>query len=94
MKNEAQDRNSTLRDKFRDVIEEKFPFLRLCAERWKVETLWKKNYHSWMRSYLARKARKTPLRTGDSNDGSKRKRKESPEPMDPHSDADEMPDVP
>jgi hypothetical protein len=39
---------ATLRDKFRDVLEAKFPFLRLCAGRWKAEALWKKNYHSWI----------------------------------------------
>jgi hypothetical protein len=72
---------ATLRDKFRDVLEEKFPFLCLCNGRWKVEALWKKNYHSWKRSLLARQARKTPLVTGTSSDkGGKRKRKESLEP--------------
>jgi hypothetical protein len=67
---------ATLRDKFRDILEGKFPFLRLCAGRWKVEALWKKNYHSWKRSLLARQARKTLLDPG-SNDGSKGKQKES-----------------
>jgi hypothetical protein len=71
---------ATLRDKFRDVLEEKFPFLCLCTGRWKVEALWKKNYHSWKRSLLARQARKTPLVTGSSDKGGKRKRKESLEP--------------
>jgi len=87
---------ASLRDKFQDILEEKFPFLRLCAGRWKVEVLWKKNYHSWKRSFLARQAKKTGLDSGDSNDsdGTKRKRKESPEPMDPYSDTGEMPDVP
>ena len=70
---------ATLRDKFRDVLEEKFPFLCLCTGRWKVEALWKKNYHSWKRSLLARQARKTPLVAGSSDKG-KRKRKESLEP--------------
>ena len=68
---------ATLRDKFRDILEEKFPFLCLCAGRWKVEVLWKKNYHSWKRSLLARQAKKTPLNTGGSDSGSKRKRKET-----------------
>ncbi len=87
---------ATLRDKFRDILEEKFPFLRLCAGRWKVEALWKKNYHSWKRSSLARQARKAPLRTGDSNDGGKRKRKdsESSEPTDSHGEVDEPLDGP
>ena len=71
---------STLRDKFRDVLEEKFPFLCLCTGRWKVEALWKKNYHSWKRSLLARQARKTPLVTDNSDKSGKRKRKESLEP--------------
>jgi hypothetical protein len=71
---------ATLRDKFRDVLEEKFPFLCLCTGRWKVEALWKKNYHSWKRSLLARQARKMPLVTGSSDKGGKRKRKESLEP--------------
>ena len=73
---------ATLRDRFRDILEEKFPFLRLCAGRWKVEALWKKNYHSWKRSLLARQARKTC------------KRKESPEPIDSHSAADILLDTP
>ena len=85
---------STLRDKFRDTLEDKFPFLRLCAGRWKVDELWKKNYHSWKRSSLARQAKKTALNTDDSNNGSKRKRKESLEPMDPHVEADESLDAP
>ena len=80
---------ATLRDKFRDVLEEKFPFLRLCAGRWKVEALWKKNYHSWKRSLLARQARKTPLLgPGGSNGESKGKRKESPEPTNPNNEAE------
>lgn len=59
-------------------LQDKFPFLRLCAGRWKFKALWKKNYHSWKRSLLIRQARKTPLKTGGSEDGSKRKREESP----------------
>jgi hypothetical protein len=77
-----------LRDKFRDTIEEKFPFLRFCTGRWKVEALWKKNYHSWKRSLLARESRKATFGTGDSNDGGKHKRKESPEPADPDESLD------
>jgi hypothetical protein len=86
---------ATLRDKFRDILEDKFPFLRLCAGRWKVEALWKRNYHSWKRSLFARQARKT-LGTGDSNHGGKHKRKESesPEPADPHDEATELLDAP
>lgn len=85
---------TTLREKFRDVIEEKFPFLRLCAGRWKVDALWKKNYHSWKRSLLARQSRKTHLGTGDSNYSGKRKRKGSLEPTDPYGEAGESLDVP
>ena len=87
---------TTLREKFRDIIEDKFPFLRLCAGRWKVDALWKKNYHSWKRSLSDRQSRKTPLTgsTGDSNDGGKGKRKESPEPADPHVEPDESLDGP
>jgi hypothetical protein len=70
-------------------LEEKFPFLCLCAGRWKVEALWKKNYHSWKWSLLARQARKTALGTDNSNDGSKQKRKESSEPADPYEEAEE-----
>ena len=85
---------ATLCDNFRDNLEDKFPFLRLCAGRWKVKELWKRNYHSWKRSLLARQARKTPFNTGDSNDGSKRKRKGSTESMDPCGKAGELLDVP
>ena len=86
---------ATLRDKFRDILEDKFPFLRLCAGRWKVDALWKRNYHSWKRSSLGRQAR-TTLGTGDLNYGGKRKRKESesPEPADPHDEATELLDAP
>src|ERR1700679_1715409 len=79
---------ATLHDKFRDVLEEKFQFLRLCAGRWKVEALWKKNYHSWKRSLLARRARKTLLGPGGSNGSSKGKRKASPELRNPDSDSE------
>lgn len=85
---------ATLRDRFRDILEEKFPFLRLCSWRWKVEALWKMNYHSWKRSLLDRQARKTPRDIDDSNGGSKRKRKEPPEPLDPLSEADGLLDAP
>ena len=37
---------ATLHNKFCNTIKEKFPFLCLCAWRWKVDELWKKNYHS------------------------------------------------
>jgi len=77
---------ATLRDKFRDILEEKFPFLRLCAGQWKVKALWKKNYHSWKCSLLARQTRKTLLGTGGSNGGSKRK--ESSEPINTLSEAE------
>jgi hypothetical protein len=81
---------ASLRDKFRDTIEEKFPFLRFCAGRWKVEALWKNNYHSWKRTFLARQSTKATFGTGDSNDGGKHKRKEPPEPV----DSDESLDTP
>ena len=79
---------ATLRDKFRDTLEEKFPFLRFCAGRWKVEALWKKNYHSWKRSLLARQARRAPLniRASGYDNGSKRKRNKSPELVDSNSE--------
>lgn len=41
----------TLRNTFRNFLERKFFYLRLCAGRWKVEELWKRNYHSWLRSF-------------------------------------------
>ena len=44
----------TLRNAFRDFLESKFFYLRLCAGRWKVEELWKRNYHSWLRSFARR----------------------------------------
>ena len=46
----------TLRNTFRDSLESKFFYLRLCAGRWKVEELWKRNYHSWLRSFERRTA--------------------------------------
>jgi hypothetical protein len=48
--------------------------------------LWKKNYHSWKRSLLARQARKMPFDTGGSDEGSKHKQKESSEPANSHDD--------
>jgi hypothetical protein len=45
---------ATLRDKFRLDIEAKFPFLRLCSGHWKVDELWKRNYHSWKTTFLQR----------------------------------------
>jgi len=85
---------STLRDSFQDTLEDKFPFLHLCAGRWKVDELWKKNYHSWKQFLLARQAKKTALDAGGSNDGSKCKCKESLGPMDPDAKADESLDMP
>jgi len=85
---------STLHDKFQDMLKDKFPFLHLCAGQWKVDKLWKKNYHSWKQSSLARQAKKTALNIDNSNNGSKCKCKESLEPMDPHVKADESLDVP
>lgn len=41
----------TLRNTFRNFLESKFFYLHLCAGRWKVEELWKRNYHSWLRSF-------------------------------------------
>jgi hypothetical protein len=46
----------TLRNAFRDFLESKFFYLRLCAGCWKVEELWKRNYHSWLRSFERRTA--------------------------------------
>jgi hypothetical protein len=46
----------TLRNAFRDFLESKFFYLRLCAGRWKVEELWKRNYHSRLRSFERRTA--------------------------------------
>ncbi len=43
-----------LRDKFRFDLEVKFPFLCLCSGHWKVDELWKKNYHSWKTTFLQR----------------------------------------
>jgi len=41
----------TLRNSFRDFFERRFFCLRLCSHRWKVNELWKRNYHSWLRSF-------------------------------------------
>jgi hypothetical protein len=46
----------TLRNDFRDFLENKFHYLHLCAGHWKVEELWKRNYHSWLRSFARRTA--------------------------------------
>ena len=46
----------TLRNAFQDFLESKFFYLRLCAGRWKVEELWKRIYHSWLRSFVRRTA--------------------------------------
>jgi hypothetical protein len=62
---------TTLQDRFRDILEDKFLILHFCAGRWKVEALWKKNYHSWKQLLLARQARKRPLNNLGPNDGSK-----------------------
>jgi len=85
---------ATLRNKFRDTIEEKFPFLHLCSWRWKVDVLWKRNYHSWKQSLLARQSKETPPGTCNLNDGGKRKQKESPDPAEPHGEADRLLDAP
>ena len=44
----------SLRNSFRNVLESKFSYLRLCSGHWKVEELWKRNYHSWLRSFRRR----------------------------------------
>ncbi|KAG7086869.1 hypothetical protein E1B28_000173 [Marasmius oreades] len=49
-----------LRDEFRDVLEEKHPFLQLCSRRWKVEEIWKRNYHSWLKARLKRLDKPSP----------------------------------
>jgi hypothetical protein len=46
----------TLQNAFWDFLESKFFYLRLCAGRWKVEELWKQNYHSWLWSFARRTA--------------------------------------
>ncbi|KAG7085842.1 hypothetical protein E1B28_003379 [Marasmius oreades] len=51
-----------LRDEFRDVLEEKHPFLQLCSHRWKVEEIWKRNYHSWLKARLKRLDKPSPLK--------------------------------
>ena len=45
---------ATLRNQFRNDIEEKFFFLRLCSAHWKCEAIWKKNYHSWKATFRSR----------------------------------------
>src|SRR5271154_6752677 len=55
----------SLRNPFRNVLESKFFYLRLCSGHWKVEELWKRNYHSWLRSFRRR---------NDDNSSRKRKR--------------------
>jgi len=46
----------SLRNAFRDFLESEFFYLCLCAGCWKVEELWKRNYHSWLRSFEHRAA--------------------------------------
>lgn len=50
---------ATLRDRFRDDIENKFFFLRLCSSHWKVDAIWKKNYHSWKVTFRSRVKKST-----------------------------------
>lgn len=54
----------TLRNSFRDFLERRFFCLRLCSQRWKVDELWKRNYHSWLRSF---KKKINDLDRGSSN---------------------------
>jgi hypothetical protein len=59
---------ATLRDQFRNDIEEKFFFLQLCSAHWKVEAIWKKNYHSWkstLRSRLKEESDRNHCRSDD-----------------------------
>lgn len=61
---------TTLRDRFRNDIEEKFPFLRLCSGHWKVDAIWKKNYHSWKTTFHSRvrKEQKSAQRSDSSSE--------------------------
>ena len=36
-----------LRDEFRNLMEERFPWLRLCEDHWKVDQLWINHFSSW-----------------------------------------------
>jgi len=56
--------------------------------------LWKRNYHSWKRSLLARQSKETPPGTCDLNNGGKRKQKEFPDPTEPHGEANRLLDTP
>src|SRR3984957_4327097 len=56
----------TLRNLFRHKLETNFFYLRLCEDHWKVDELWKKNYHSWRTSYLHR-LKKRKLESTEAN---------------------------
>src|SRR5262249_45008502 len=42
-----------------DDIEAKFEFLRLCSGHWKVDAVWKKNYHSWKTTFRSQLKKST-----------------------------------
>ncbi|KAL0572505.1 hypothetical protein V5O48_009458 [Marasmius crinis-equi] len=56
-----------LRDGFRDILEDKHPFLRLCSDQWKVEEVWKRQYHSWLNNRLKRQSKKAKLSESSEN---------------------------
>jgi hypothetical protein len=57
---------------FRNILENKFFYLRLCAGHWKAEELWKRNYHSWLRSLRRR--------TGGTQPRSQKRKRNDDEP--------------
>ena len=44
----------TMCKKFRSIMERDYPELRLCADHWKADQVWKLNYHSWKGPVIAR----------------------------------------
>ena len=74
----------TLRSSFRNFLEQRFFYLRLCAHHWKVDELWKRNYHSWRRSLLNKavesdESSSNEQPSADESNGKKRKQKSKSE---------------
>ena len=74
----------TLRNSFRNFLEQKFFYLQLCSYHWKADELWKRNYHSWRRSLLNKTmdsddSSSDERPSADASNNKKRKRKSKSE---------------